>query len=270
MRETRVNSINKIIVTVSFLIMVTVNALANILPLAGVTSGEVSDSYPNLFAPAGLTFSIWGLIYLLLALHTLYHLGLFRKNKTGDTAELLNKTGIYFTISSLANAMWIFAWHYEIIPVSLILIIIILICLIMINAKIRKHKFTTLDAFFIRLPFRVYFGWITVATIANVTTYLVSIGWDGFSVPEQTWTVIILIVGALIGIAVMIKNNAIAYGLVFIWAYVGILVKHTSSDGFDGQYRSVIITLIICLLVFVVTEVFVTISRMKETKNLNA
>ncbi len=232
----------KIAVTVSYLAMVTVNALSNILPINNVTAREVSDSFPNLFAPAGLTFSIWGLIYLLLAGYIFYQL--FNKK------DVLDKINIYFIISSLANIAWIFAWHYKIIWASLLLILVILACLVKIADVIRKEKMTLKENVLIRWPFSVYFGWITVAVIANVTVLLVSLNWDGFGVAEYIWTAAILLIGAGIGIKRMLKDRNIPYGLVFIWAYFGIWLKHTSETGFNLQYPSVVFTTILSVILF--------------------
>ncbi len=244
----------KIAVAATFLIMVIVNGLANALPINEITTGQVSDSYPDLFAPAGLTFSIWGLIYLLLAAYTLYQLGLLQEDKGTARMELFENIGIPFAISSIANATWIFAWHYDAIGLSLLLMIVILVCLILIASRLRKEEFTLKEKIFIRLPFSVYFGWITVATIANVTTYLVSINWGGFGIPEQVWTVLILIIGAAIGIARMLWDKDIAYGLVIIWAYVGIWIKHASPTEFAGQYPAVISAAAICIFLLFVAE----------------
>ncbi len=251
----------KIITTVSFLIMIIVNSLANIIPINGVTTGEVSDSYENLFAPAGYTFAIWGLIYILLAAYTLYQLGFFNTNKITDMSLLFNKIGLFFSISSIANALWIFSWHYYIIGLSLIFMIVILLCLIIIVEEINKNELSFKDIFFIRIPFSVYFGWITIATIANVTTFLVSIGWDGFGISEVAWTVIIITVGLLISIVTILKNKDIAYGLVIIWAYVGILVKHISPNGFDGQYTSIITTTVISIVILIIVELYILKSK---------
>ena len=162
-----------IIVLITYLAMVTVNGLANALPINGMITGAISDSYPNLFAPTGITFIIWGVIYLLLAAHTLYQLGLFRKKSEEVKTALLKEVGTLFAISSVANFAWIFSWHYKIIPLSMLLMLVILICLGLITIRINKEKLTTTEKIFIRLPFSVYFGWITVATIANATTLLV-------------------------------------------------------------------------------------------------
>ncbi len=244
----------KYLVVITFLIMITVNALANILPINGITTGEVAERYPNLFTPAAFTFAIWGLIYLLLAFYTLYQLGFFQRNRTIEKTKLLNQVGVCFSISSLVNALWIFAWHYQMIPLTMALMIILLFCLIIINLKINRVQLTKKERFFIKLPFGVYFGWITIATIANATALLVDLGWEGFGVSAVIWTVIVLLIGAVIGIATMLKFKDMAYGFVLIWAYWGILAKHVSANGFDGQYPTIIFFLIICLISFIITE----------------
>lgn len=240
----------KVIVAITYITMIVVNALANILPINGRNTGEISDSYPNLFAPAGYTFSIWGLIYLLLVAYTLYQLQ--SKNNHGK-ASLLNEIGIYFSISSIANVFWILAWHYDFIGLSLILMIVILISLILINRILKEEKLTSRENLFIRLPFSVYFGWITVATIANITTWLISINWNGFGISEIAWTIILLLVGIIIGILTLLANKDIPYGLVIIWAYMGIMVKHISKTGFGGQYPSIIITVAVCIVICAVS-----------------
>lgn len=254
MKNTRSEFFLKSLVIISFITMITINALANILPINGLNTGEVSNSYPNLFTPAPVTFSIWGLIYILLGTHILYQLGLFRKKEKGINKVLLKKVGILFSVSSLVNSAWIFAWHYKLIPLSMVLMILLLICLIKIITNINTQKLSVKENFFIRMPFSIYFGWITVATIANATALLVSIGWKGFGLPESIWTIIVLAVATIIGIATTLRFKDVSYGLVFIWAYIGILIKHTSSWGFFNEYPSIIITIIICIVIFVIIE----------------
>lgn len=267
MKRNRLNTSIKILVATTYLAMIAVNALANILPINGQNTGEVSDAYKNLFAPAGITFSIWGLIYLLLAGYTLYQFGIFQKDNYNNKDELLNKIGIYFSISSIANVAWILAWHYDLIGLSMALMLVILCCLILINQELkRENHLSTRDKLFIRLPFSVYFGWITVATIANATTLLVSLDWKGFGISEPIWTIIILVVGMLIGIATIVRNRDIAYGLVIIWAYFGIWIRHTSEIGFAGQYPAVISTIIICL---VITSIAIVYSFLYRGRRLN-
>ncbi len=258
------DSIIKIITAITFLIMVIVNGLANTLPINGVNTGQISDSYPNLFAPAGLTFAIWGLIYLLLAGYTLYQLGIFRGDTKATRTELLSRIGVLFSISSIANTAWVFAWHYHMVPLSMLLMIVILVCLILINQTMMNQGFSQREYLFIRLPFSVYFGWITVATIANATVLLVSIGWKGFGLAEATWAVIMISAGLIIAVATMLKNRDIAYGLVIVWAYAGILLKHTSSEGFAGQYPAVITTTMVCIFLLLLAEAYILRSARKR------
>lgn len=242
-------NITKIFVALTYVIMIVVNYLANALPINNIDTGAVSDLYPNLFAPAGITFSIWGIIYLLLGLFVLYQFGVFNKINLQDN-KLLNKIGIYFIISSIFNALWIFSWHYGQLLVSVIFMGVILFSLIKINLLLIKRKYNLKEFFFLHLPFSIYFGWITVATIANITALLVSLGWNGFLIRESIWTIIILFIGTIIGILTSLKTKDIAYLFVFIWAYFGIIIKHTSSVGFNNLYPKIIIVAIICIILF--------------------
>lgn len=264
MNQAKSSPMIRITVAVTFMLMIIVNALANILPINGRGTGEVSDAYENLFAPAGITFSIWGVIYLLLAAYTLYQFGLFHdpiRVASAVSPALLDKVGTLFTISSLANVAWIFSWHYDMIPLSVLFMLIILACLILISLDLRKTPLTAREALFVRVPFSVYFGWITVATIANITTLLVYLDWNGFGLPETVWTIVVLAAGILIGVATMVRNRDIAYGLVLIWAYFGIWTKHTSADGFAGQYPIVIYAALAGIAIFVIAEIFTLVKR---------
>lgn len=241
------NVLLKVFAVVAYAAMVAVNILANALPINGRPTGQISDYYANLFAPAGVTFSIWGIIYLLLAGYVLYQF----VNKDKKIEKLIQTINPLFITTSLANILWIFAWHYDFIGISVLIMSVLLISLIKIADFINKNQFTSVEKLFIKAPFSVYFGWITVATIANITVFLVSVGWNGFGIAESVWTSIILVVGALIGILRMTKDKNIAYGLVLVWAYLGILLKHTSVTGFNGQYSSIIATVVVCVLLFV-------------------
>lgn len=266
--KTRKFDIISIVTAISFAIMIFLNALANILPINGQTTGSVSDAYVNLFTPDAYTFSIWGLIYLLLGIYVVYQLGFFRKDYIVNRNNLFNQVGILFSLSSIVNSLWILAWHYDKMLLSTILIVTILVLLIAINVIIKKEDLSLKEKFFIRLPFSVYFGWITVATIANITVYLVSIGWKGFGIGENIWAMIILLVGVLIGGLTTIKQRDIAYGLVLIWAYGGIYSKHISESGWNSEYPLVIATITISLGILVLTLLYTFYRKGKDRKIL--
>lgn len=241
------NIFTKILAGVTYVAMVIMNFLANGLPLNNRSTGDISDAYPNIFAPAGPAFSIWGLIYLLLGIYVVYQF--VNKDKKMDI--LISKINPFFIATSIANIFWIFAWHYDYIGLSVLVMVSLLVLLIKIADIIRVEQFTRIGKFIIQAPFSIYFGWITVASIANITVLLVSLGWDGFGIADFVWMSIILLVGAGIGIIRMYKDKNIPYGLVLVWAYLWILFKHMSPSGFDVVYPTVIVTVIICITLFI-------------------
>lgn len=269
MKTDKPNYLIKITTLITFLIMIVVNALATMLPINGVTSGEVSDSYPNLFAPAGVTFSIWGVIYLFLLLYSLYQFGIFKRKKGLHKEELFNKIGILFSISSVLNAIWLFTWHYGFIWLSVPIMLGILILLIMINNITKNAKLSIKDYIFIRFPFSIYMGWITVATIANITALLVKIGFKGFGISEAIWTIAVLIIGLIIASLTVLRNRDVAYGLAIIWAYRGIYIKHVSANGWNEEYPSIIFTAVASIVILVIVEGYTLFKLRKNNRTEN-
>ena len=177
---------------VAYVGTIVMNGLANALPINGYNTGQLSDLYPNKFVPAGLTFSIWGIIYLLLGVFVVYQAVVaFRSNPGTD--NFVSRIGPWFLISSLANMAWIVAWHYRQVPLSLLIMLGILLSLIMIYQRLQVGLASAPgnEKFLVHLAFSIYLGWITVATIANVTTLLVDLGWDGFGISDVSWTVVV-------------------------------------------------------------------------------
>jgi len=243
------NNFIKLLVLFSYLLMIVVNALANILPINNLTTGQVSDSFPNLFAPTGLTFSIWGLIYLFLGIYSGYQL--FSKK---IYSKLSNQINTLFIISSFVNSAWIFAWHYKIIWLTVLLMLTLLFILIKIADTLNSENLNLKEKILYKIPFGVYFGWITVATIANITGFLVSMDWNGFGLPDTTWMIIVLFVGLGIAVWRMHKDSNLAYGLVPVWAYYGIWLKHTNLDGFNNAYPTIITAVITCITLLIVSN----------------
>ena len=245
---------------IGFLAMVIVNALAVMLPINNKTTAELSDKYPNLFVPSGLTFSIWGVIYVLLAFFIIFQTIFALKKDTGGKG-FIQKIGILFFISSVLNVGWIFAWHYEMVPVSLVLMLLLLASLIAIYLRLNigKSDSKRYEKIFVHVPFSVYLGWITIATIANITALLVSVNWNRFGINDQFWTVLVIVVGILIALAMLFRRNDIFYNLVVDWALLGILLKRLSDKNTPAQY--VIITTIIGLVIITLGIIFQIIRR---------
>jgi hypothetical protein len=211
--------------------MIVMNYLANALPLNNKTTGELSDSLPNLFVPAGITFSIWGVIYLLLAAYTVVQF-------TAKDQQVVGNIGWVFALSCIFNALWIVTWHYQRLPLSLLVMLELLVTLIYLNMQIRDLPFGIIKA-----SFGIYLGWICIATIANVTALLVHYNWNGSGIPEAAWAIIMISIGALIVSVALYRLQNPFIGLSVIWAFVGIFLKR------QADYREIAVTAIVALII---------------------
>ncbi|MFX3675107.1 MAG: TspO/MBR family protein [Paenisporosarcina sp.] len=206
-----------VLIVVSLLAVISINILANILPLNGQTTGEISNRLPVLFTPAGYVFSIWALIYVLL---TIWVIRLWRIRKNGE--GLFEKRANLFIISCIFISSWIFFWHYEKFSLTVVIMIGLLLSLIMLyrTYSVQDNKVTS------RLPISIYLGWISVATIANISYVLTFYQWSGWGLSDPLWAVIMLTVGTALGLHIRYHHNDIAFPLVFIWAFIGIAVRN--------------------------------------------
>ncbi|KPK94582.1 MAG: hypothetical protein AMJ88_03615 [Anaerolineae bacterium SM23_ 63] len=220
------DKLRQAIVVVMVIATIVVNGLATALPLNGQTTGEISDRFQVFFVPAGYVFSIWGLIYLGLGAYAIYQA---LPAQAGNPR--LKRIGYIFAISSLANIAWIFLWHYEQFPLTLVAMLALLASLIVIYLRldIGRAKVPSAERWTVDVPFSIYLGWITVATIANVTSLLDFLNWSGWGIQPEVWAVIMLIAGLAIAAAVSLTRGDVAYLLVLIWAFVGIAVKHQGT-----------------------------------------
>jgi benzodiazapine receptor len=203
-----------------------INGLANSLPLNNLTTGEISDRFDVFFVPAGYVFSIWGLIYLgQLAFAIFQAMPAQRENPR------LRSMGIAYVTGALANIIWLFLWHYEQFPLTLYAMLILLGSLIVVYLRLGIHraKVPQRERWLVHLPFSIYLGWITVATIANVTSLLAFYEWNGWGISPSIWAVIMLIAGTIIASAVSLTRGDAAYMLVIMWAFAGIAVKHADT-----------------------------------------
>jgi len=213
---------------VAFVAVVLVNGLAGSTTLiGGKTTAQVSDANPTLITPAGYVFSIWGVIYVLLGVFVVFQALPSEKGR-----EFRGKVGWLFTISSILNIVWLFLWQFEYLILSVIIMFLLLATLILIylRLEIGKSKVQLREKIAFHLPFSVYLGWITIASIANVAATLVSVNWDGFGISQETWATLIVIVALLIAILVVLTRKDVAYGLVVILALLGIAVKQSANQ----------------------------------------
>jgi hypothetical protein len=210
----------------SVILALTVNILASALPLNGQNTGEISDRFQVYFVPAGYVFSIWGLIYIGWIAFTIYQLGPAQKKN-----ERLRRLGYLFALSNLANAAWLFCWHYNQFGLSVIVMLVLLGLLIAsyLRLNVNRSFVQHIEYWSVDVLFSVYLGWITVATVANIADWLYFVGWSGFGIPAQIWAVIMLVLASLLGLAMTILRRDVGYLTVLVWAFIGIAVKQISA-----------------------------------------
>jgi hypothetical protein len=220
------NRFRQVTVLLAILFMITINILANALPINGLNTGVISDQFKVYFVPAGYVFSIWGIIYIGLIAYAIYQALPAQQNN-----PRLQATGWMVVLGSLANSAWIFLWHYGqfIGTLSAMLILLASLITVYLRLGIGKTQVSKGEALAVRVPFSIYLGWITVATVANVTDVLDFIGWNRFGLAQETWMVIIL--GAVLVIALLMNFNRrdIAYTTVLLWALAGIAARFPSA-----------------------------------------
>ena len=212
----------------AFIVTVVVNGLAVALPLNGQSTAEISDRLATLVTPANYVFSIWSVIYTLQLAFTVYQA---LPSKAADPA--LRRIGYLPSVAGVLNTTWIFLWHLNVFALTVPVMLGILLTLIAIYLRLgigRQAAASRAETFVVRLPWSVYLGWITIATIANVANVLVWLQWDGFGLSPQVWAVIVLVVGVAIAAANALTRRDVAYGLVIIWAYAGISVKQAVTQ----------------------------------------
>jgi hypothetical protein len=242
------NLLSLVIALIMYVFMIVMNTLANTMPINNINTGEVSFKYPNLFQPTGLTFSIWGLIYLLLLVYLIFQFANFNNIVSSEHKDLYVLINIVFALSSLFNGLWILAWHYDKILLSTIIMLFLLISLAIIT------KIIPIGDTLSKTAFSVYFGWITIATIANITIMLVKMGVPNFETSSVIITNVILFVGVIIASLWIYTEKDLIYSLVIIWAYFGIFLRHFSTTELNQTYPSIYISALVAILLIVIID----------------
>ncbi len=212
----------------AFILTVFVNGLAGSTTiLGGKSTAQVSDMYPTLITPAGYVFSIWGVIYILLGIFVIYQAFAGAHGK-----QYRERIGWLFVSSCVLNIIWLFLWQFGYLSLSVFIMFLLLANLILIYLRLGIGK--SRDAIFGRLaahlPFSVYLGWITIASIANVASALVFLSLDGIVTNPVVWSTSVIIVALLITLTVLATRKDVAYTLVVIWALIGISVKQSENS----------------------------------------
>lgn len=228
--------LNALLNILGLAVVIAVNAMANILPINGYNTGQISGFYPNFFVPAGFTFSIWGIIYILLIGFVVFSVALAFKKIDDASSRIVSSIILPFQITCILNAGWIVAWHYLQLGISLFIMIALLFFLIIIFLRIQQSSkgLKPVYRFWIQQPFIVYLAWITVATIANITALLVGIGWQGGSIAPESWSAMMIVIAFLLGGYFTVGLRKFAFALVLSWALFGIYSNQIQASKLVG------------------------------------
>jgi len=241
---------------IAFLLTVIVNSLAGSTTLiGGVNTAQISDANPTLVTPAGYVFAIWGIIYVLLGVFVIYQVLPSQKGK-----EYMNKISWLFIASSIINIAWLFLWQYTLLSLSVVLMFLLLTTLILIYLRldIGKSAVPLRERLAVHVPFSVYLGWITIASIANVSAMLVSVNWNGFGIASSTWASLIIIVALVVALLVIVTRKDIAYSLVIVWALIGVAVKQS------GNQNVVLLTEASAIIILVALSAIIFLGKLKR------
>ena len=210
----------------SVVIALTVNILASALPLNGQNTGEISDRFQVYFVPAGYVFAIWGIIYIGWIAFAIYQFGSAQKE-----SPRLRNLGYLFALSGIFNAAWLFCWHYNLFGLSVLVMLTLLGLLIASYLKLNvgRTAVSNTEKWSVDVPFSVYLGWISVATVANVTDYLYFINWTGFGIAPQVWAVIMLVIASVLALAMTVTRRDSGYAFVLVWSFAGIAQKQADT-----------------------------------------
>ena len=218
----------KILNVAALVVVVLVNYLANALPINGVKTADISNKYFNEFAPANLTFSIWAVIYSLIIGVMIWQY----VNANEAKNKAISQFSTYFIANCLLNAAWLFAWHYEIFVLTIILMLGILYTLVQLN-RIESKEFPTdlPTKWLLQSGFGVYLGWICIATIANITTFLVSLNFNKFGMTDTFWTGTVIGIGSITAAMLVVRYKNMYIGFAVIWALIGIVIRQNQLHG---------------------------------------
>jgi hypothetical protein len=216
------NILRQIAVVAVILVTITINILADALPINGLNTGRISDTFHVYFVPAGYVFAIWGIIYIGLLAYAVFQALPSQKDN-----PRLQATGWWVVLGGLANSMWIFLWHYEqfVGTLGAMLILLATLFITYLNLGTGKTKVSSAETWAVRVPFSIYLGWITVATVANISDVLDFLKWNQFGISDAVWMVVIL--GAVVAIGGLMNflRRDVAYAAVLLWALAGIAAK---------------------------------------------
>lgn len=242
----------------SVLLVIFVNYVSQAVRINETTIGEVSNKYFNLFTPASYAFAIWGLIFAALLAYGIYQVKIAYLNQDPD--PFIEDSGHWFALANLLNCVWVFVFAYEFTGLSVVVMLGILYSLVrvLLQTQMAIRPVSTATYVFGWLPIGVYTGWITVATVANVSAYLAKLNWSGGFLSPVAWTITMILVATFVYLVMVYRRHTLGFASVGVWALLAIYVRHQEGYPFIAQ------TAFVCALTLLVT-VFWGVFKLRRT-----
>jgi hypothetical protein len=245
--------LRQILVPIATIGVIFVNYLAATGKINNVTPEVISDKYATIITPAGYAFAIWSLIYLGMIAFSIYQLLPSQANN-----PRFRQIRTVYILNCVANCAWIYLWHHDIIIGALGVMFLLLATLVFINVKLQNTE-TIVETWLAKIPFSIYFGWVTVATILNFSIALVYLGVRMTDFPSQILGAILIVVAVILGILMRFKLNLIAYPLTIAWALTAIAVKH-------GGETIIVVTCAISVIILLLTALSAFLNAKNQTR----
>lgn len=245
MSRTTLRQIANIVAVVG---VIAFNFASQAIPLNGQTNAEIANRFPDLFYfPANYAFSIWGVIYTFLGAFMVYQALPSQRDN-----PILKRIGFLFFLTSIWNIGWLAAFHYEQFALSMVMMALLLVNLIVIYVRIGAgtREFSWRDRWLIQIPFSLYLGWITAATVVNAAFVLTASGVSApLGIANETWAVIMFVVTAIIAGGLIFTRRDVAYGLVIVWALSAIASRYQGENALVTNGALVITGIVVVMVV---------------------
>ncbi|HEX8369917.1 MAG TPA: TspO/MBR family protein [Pyrinomonadaceae bacterium] len=251
-KQNRTEKIRQMLVIFATVGVIIINYLAGTGSINNTTPGEVSDKYPTLITPAAYAFSIWGLIYLGMILF-----GVYQALPSQTTNPHFLRTRTIYIAGCVANCAWIYFWLHERILIATAVIFILLAALVFINLNLKGAN-SMLETWLVRVPFGIYFGWVTVASILNAAVALIFTGVEASNTTATVWACVLIAAAATLGVLIRWKLSLAAYALTVAWALTAIAVKQSG--------RTLIVSLCAFGVIALLIAFFTPFLRLHESK----
>ena len=236
---------------VAFGVLLLFNVLSNTLPFNDQSQAEISARYPSLFTPAGFTFSIWGLIYLALLGFVIWQ-ALPAQRESAKVASISRM----FQLNCGLNAAWLVVWHYDLLALSMLLMLSILGTLALIYRRllVSLEDAPVTEHLMLYLPFSMYTAWVSVAALVNASIVQLANGWHDVALSNVEWTLLKLAVAGAIGATMIVKIRDVPFALVVAWAAYGISVMQSATPAVSAAAQTLSVLMLLLVLVEATTR----------------